>query len=83
MNRAPDQDSDFPYWLLLLAGVGLYLFWQVVANELYAQVLRTLVKGIGITIFVTVVSFTLASALGLALASMVVKDRPEWKTKKA
>ena len=68
MNRAPDQDSDFPYWLLLLAGVGLYLFWQVVANELYAQVLRTLVKGIGITIFVTVVSFALASALGLALA---------------
>ena len=68
MNRPPDQDSDFPYWLLLLAGVGLYLFWQVVANELYAQVLRTLVKGIGITVFVTVVSFTLASALGLALA---------------
>jgi His/Glu/Gln/Arg/opine family amino acid ABC transporter permease subunit len=48
--------------------VGLYLFWLVVANELYAQVLRTLVKGIGITVFVTVVSFTLASALGLALA---------------
>jgi His/Glu/Gln/Arg/opine family amino acid ABC transporter permease subunit len=68
MNRPPDQDSDFPYWLLLLAGVALYLFLQVVANELYAQVLRTLVKGIGITIFVTVVSFTLASALGLALA---------------
>jgi His/Glu/Gln/Arg/opine family amino acid ABC transporter permease subunit len=58
MTRPPDQDSDFPYWLLLLAGVGLYLFWQVVA----------LVKGIGITIFVTVVSFALASALGLALA---------------
>jgi His/Glu/Gln/Arg/opine family amino acid ABC transporter permease subunit len=68
MTRPPDQDSDFPYWLLLLAGVGLYLFWQVVANELYAQVLRTLVKGIGITIFVTVVSFAMASALGLALA---------------
>ena len=68
MNRPPDQDSDFPYWLLLLAGVGLYLFWLVVANVLYAQVLRTLVKGIGITVFVTVVSFALASALGLALA---------------
>ena len=68
MNRPPDQDSDFPYWLLLLAGVGLYLFWLVVANELYAQVLRTLVMGIGITVFVTVVSFALASALGLALA---------------
>ncbi|MCA3455614.1 MAG: amino acid ABC transporter permease [Rhodobacter sp.] len=68
MNRPPDQDSDFPYWLLLLAGVGLYLFWLVVANELYAQVLRTLVKGIGITVFVTEVSFALASARGLELA---------------
>jgi polar amino acid transport system permease protein len=68
MNRPPDQDSDFPYWLLLLAGVGLYLFWQVIANELYAQVLRTLMRGIGITVFVTVVAFAMASALGLALA---------------
>jgi His/Glu/Gln/Arg/opine family amino acid ABC transporter permease subunit len=68
MNRPPDQDSDFPYWLLLLAGVGLYLFWEVVSNDLYAQVLQTLVKGIGITVFVTIVAFTLACGLGLLLA---------------
>ena len=68
MNHPRDPDSDFPYWLLLLAGVGLYLFAQVVANDLYAQVLATLSKGIGITVFVTLVAFTLASALGLVLA---------------
>jgi polar amino acid transport system permease protein len=72
MNRPPDQDSDFPYWLVLLAGLGLYLFYEVVANELYAQVLRTLVKGIGITVFVTITAFTLASALGLGLALMAL-----------
>ena len=68
MNRPPDQDSDFPYWLVLLGAVGLVLFWQVIADDLYAQVLTTLATGIGITVFVTLLAFGLASALGLALA---------------
>ena len=69
MNRpASDPARDFPYWLVLLAASGLYLFWRVVADDLYAQVLRTLARGIGVTVFVTVVAFALASALGLALA---------------
>ena len=72
MSRPPGQDDDFPYWLLLLAGVGMYLFWQVVSNDLYAQVLQTLIKGIGITIFVTLVAFSLACAAGLGLALMAL-----------
>ena len=62
------QDKDFPYWLLLVIGVGLFLFWQVVANDIYAQVLRTLVKGIGITVFVALVAYGMACGLGLLLA---------------
>ncbi len=72
MNRPPDQDSDFPYWLVLLAGVGLVLFWQVIANDLYAQVLRTLAQGIWVTVFVTILAFAMASALGLGLALMAL-----------
>jgi His/Glu/Gln/Arg/opine family amino acid ABC transporter permease subunit len=72
MSRPPGQDDDFPYWLLLVAGVGAYLFWQVVSNDLYAQVLQTLVKGIGITIFVTLVAFSMACAAGLGLALMAL-----------
>ncbi len=72
MSRPPGQDDDFPYWLVLLAGVGAYLFWQVVSNDLYAQVLQTLVKGIGITIFVTLVAFSMACAAGLGLALMAL-----------
>ena len=60
--------EDFPWWLLVLAATGPYLFWQVATDEIYAQVLTTLAKGIWITIFVTVVGFTLACLLGLALA---------------
>ena len=60
--------GDFPWWLLALALLALYLFAQVLSDQLYAQVLATLSKGIGITLFVTVVAFGLAAGLGLALA---------------
>ena len=72
-RRSPDQ--DFPWWLLLVVAVGLWLFWQVIANELYAQVLRTLVKGIGITVFVAGVAYGLACVLGLGLA---LAGRSRW-----
>ncbi|MDT8854083.1 amino acid ABC transporter permease [Paracoccaceae bacterium Fryx2] len=63
-----NADGDFPYWLILLAGIGLYLFWRVATDGLYAQVLATLAKGIWITVFVTLVAYAMASALGLGLA---------------
>ena len=68
MTPGRRQDQDFPYWLLLVIGVGLVMFYQIGTNEIYAQVLRTLVKGIGITAFVALVAFGLACGLGLGLA---------------
>ncbi len=64
----PTPDKDFPWWLLLTAAIVAYLFFQVATDDLYTQILGTLSKGIGITIFVTLVAFTLASVLGLLLA---------------
>lgn len=66
----PKQGGDFPYWLLIVLAVGGYLFWQVFTDDLYTQVLRTLSKGIWITIFVTVVGFSMAATIGLGLALM-------------
>jgi polar amino acid transport system permease protein len=68
MLHRPEPDRDFPYWLLILAGVGGYLFWRVWSDDLHAQVLSTLSKGIGITVFVTVIGFGMAAVLGLLLA---------------
>ncbi|PIE15379.1 MAG: amino acid ABC transporter [Rhodobacterales bacterium] len=68
MINTPPQDRDFPYWLVVALAIAAYLMYQVVADDLYAQVLSTLSKGIGITIFVTLVAFALASVLGLLLA---------------
>ncbi len=65
-NAKPDR--DVPYWLLLVVGVGGYLFYQIWADDLYAQVLRTLSAGIVTTVMVTLVSYAGACLLGLLLA---------------
>lgn len=51
-----------------MAGIGAWMFWQVLANETYADVLNVLRKGIWTTIYVTVIGYTLACILGLGLA---------------
>jgi His/Glu/Gln/Arg/opine family amino acid ABC transporter permease subunit len=69
------RDGDFPYWLVVLAAIGLWLFWEVLSNELYADVLAKLALGIRITVFVTVVAYTMACAIGLGLAVMARSRR--------
>ena len=67
----PSQpDKDFPWWLVVLGAVGAWLFWLVLSDDLYSDVLAKLLLGVEITVFVTVVSFAMASALGLGLAMM-------------
>jgi len=63
-------DQDFPYWLVLLGGLIAWMFYQVWANDLYAQVMGTLSRGVRITVLVTLVGFASASAMGLLLAVM-------------
>ena len=68
MIAAPEPDKDFPWWLVLVAGIGAYFLYRIVADDLYSQVLTTLSRGIGITVFVTLVGFALAAGFGLVLA---------------
>ncbi len=65
----PKADTpDFPWWLVVLGVTGLWLGYEVWASPVYAQIMRTLAKGIGVTLLVTVVAFFAAATLGLALA---------------
>lgn len=60
--------SDFPYWLLAAGGIAAYLLFQISADDTYREILAITVKGLGVTIFVTLTAFALASLGGLALA---------------
>jgi len=68
MAASPEPDRDFPWWLLAAGALAAYFLYRVVADDLYTQVLSTLSRGIGITIFVTLIGFTAASLIGLGLA---------------
>jgi polar amino acid transport system permease protein len=68
MIPSNQQDKDFPWWLVIVVVTGLYLFWNVLTVDTYRAVLQTLVKGLWITVYVTVIAYAMASALGLLLA---------------
>ena len=57
--------------------IGAWLGWRIVADELYAEIFAILLKGVGVTAFVTLTAFSLASLLGLALAAAVL-SRFSW-----
>jgi polar amino acid transport system permease protein len=62
------EGRPFPYWLAATAVLGLGAAVFMLSDAGYRQILDTVSNGIVVTLWVTVVSFVLASALGLALA---------------
>ena len=66
--------GDYPWWLVALAVIALALAGVIVANDLYAQVFGVVLKGLWVTIFVTLVAFLLATMLGLGVALMALSE---------
>ncbi len=62
------ERGEFPYWLVLLVGLGLYLGWRVWQDQIYSDIFAAVSKGIGVTLFVTAVGFASACLIGLGLA---------------
>ncbi|VVT00537.1 amino acid ABC transporter permease [Rhizobium sp. EC-SD404] len=69
---APAGDKDFPYWLIAAGALAIGIAVLIASNDLYAQVLTIVSRGLWITIFVTIVAFALATLLGLGLALMAL-----------
>ena len=42
MNRPSEDKPDFPYWLVIVVVTGLWLFYQVLSDEVYKLALQTL-----------------------------------------
>ena len=66
--RDGQGDGEFPWWLVILAVTGFWLFYEVWVSQIYSEVMATLVKGIKVTVLVTLIGYGLACAMGLALA---------------
>jgi polar amino acid transport system permease protein len=64
------EKKEFPWWLAIAAAIAVAAAVFVATTDIYSQVFSTVAKGIGITVFVTLVGFGLASILGLGIALM-------------
>ena len=70
MTPNAEPEKDFPWWLVILAVTGLWLFYEMLSDELYSGALRILSKGLWVTLAVAVVAYLGACAMGLGLALM-------------
>ncbi len=66
--------GDYPWWLVALALIAVALAVVIATNGIYRQVFGIVVAGLWVTIFVTIVGFALATALGLGIALMALSE---------
>ena len=71
-----DRLSRLPYWLLAAMLLAVCLFWIILTNPYYRIIFNALRQGVWTTIYVSVIAYALAMAMGLVLALMrVYKSR--------
>lgn len=68
------EKDDRPWWLVVLVLIGIALAAVIITNDIYTQVFRTVANGVGVTVFVTLVAFVLATVLGLGIALLGLSD---------
>jgi polar amino acid transport system permease protein len=68
--------ADFPFWLLAIALLGVLALWAIVADQGYSQIFRALSGGVWTTLWVSIVAFVLATALGLVVALLRTSGHP-------
>jgi polar amino acid transport system permease protein len=62
------QRREFPFWLLAAILLAVLFFWLIAADYDYRTIFSALRKGVFVTLWVTIVAFALAAALGLLVA---------------
>jgi polar amino acid transport system permease protein len=65
-----------PYWLLAALFLGVIMAWRIVSDESYATIFTAVARGVGVTIYVTIVAYAGALVLGLLVGlARVSKNR--------
>ena len=67
--------SRLPYWLLVVMLLGVLAVWSVVREEDYRVIFRAVSRGIVTTLYVSVISYAAAAAVGLLFGLMRVSHR--------
>lgn len=71
-----DWLARLPWWLLIAVLLGVLILWSITTDENYQIIFERVREGIGITIYVTLIAYGLALALGLLVGlARVSKNR--------
>ncbi|HZZ18271.1 MAG TPA: amino acid ABC transporter permease [Opitutaceae bacterium] len=65
-----------PWWLLALALAATVFIWRAMTSEIYSEIFRAILSGLGVTLAVTAVAFPLAIGLGLVTALGLASPHP-------
>ncbi|HRE48665.1 MAG TPA: ABC transporter permease subunit, partial [Aggregatilineales bacterium] len=65
-----------PWWVLVAAIFGVLAFWQITTDKTLTQIFNLLMGGLGVTIFVSVLAYTLAMLVGLLVAFARLSKNP-------
>ena len=64
--------TRLPYWLLAMILLGAIFLGVMLTQESYTVILKALVQGVWVTVYVTLIAFTLAMVFGLLIGLMRV-----------
>ena len=64
--------ARLPYWLLAMILLGILFLGVMLTNESYTVILKAVAQGVWVTVYVTLIAFTLAMLFGLLLGLMRV-----------
>ena len=73
-NRIVDSLSQMPLWALAIIFAGTFLVYQFLFDETYNQIIRYLIDGVRLTIFVTLSAYVMALIIGLSTAVGQLSD---------
>ncbi len=62
-----DRLAALPYWLLATILLGIILFWNILSNSDYNTIFQAVSQGVGVTVYVCLVSFAGALIIGLVV----------------
>lgn len=68
--------AQFPWWLLIIGAIIVAMAIRIVLDPVYRDIFLTILQGLGLTVYVTVVSFGLSLIFGLALGLGRVARNP-------
>jgi polar amino acid transport system permease protein len=75
-GRFIERAAQWPWWLLVIALVGVLIAWNALTSELYSAIFSRLTLGIDVTIFTTLVAYSLALVIGLLAGLGRVSGNP-------